>query len=395
MTSSSLSSARNIAFMAAAAAFVLSPIAGCDPGDGKKEYADAQAAYKVKNFDKAAMLFERAATLDTKNVDALVMLVRTHLDLGDVAAAEDALHRAEALAPDDNDVAELSAQCAWYSKRYDEAREKYKKLADDISKEPALRAQAFSALGLVDMALSDLRPRDEWLRDRARVEFLQAIAIDKRCAPARYHLGILYRDDPFGYKEAALAQFEAFKQLAPVADPRLDKVLRTTIPELKEEINRQIAESPGAANRDSSAASEALRKAESAWNHSQYKTARKNYEAAFKADPLSFQAALGLAKAIEKTEGNTPAARRRAYDAYFAACHLRSSAVSTFITTADLAFRLEKYSSAAELYSRAVAASARDITAIDGLIRSLAKCDRKRAASVYQQYRDTIPVRRK
>lgn len=374
---------------------MLAAVAGCGKSDGSREFALAQQAVSVKNPERAATLFLRAAELNPRNVDALVMLARIRLDLGETDAAQDAVERAAALAPDDLDVAELSAQLDWYSKRYEQARAKYLRLSENKTAEPKTRAQALAALGLIDIVLSDAEPQNEWLRDRARTEFLAAIALDKKCAPAYYHLGILYRSDPFPYKEAALTQFEFYKSVGPQADPRYDRVLRVVIPELKEEINRARAERPGASSRDSTAASEAIRKAQAAEKKGQTQAARRLYESAFKADPLSYEAALGLAKTIKKAEGNTEAGKRRAFDAFNAACHLRSSAVSTFLDAAQLATELKKFQSAAELYSRAVAVNPRNTTAIDGLIRSLRRCDRAKAASIYQNYRDAIAPLRK
>ena len=65
------------------------------------------------------------------------------------------------------------------------------------------------------------------------------------------------------------------------------------------------------------------------------------------------------------------------------------------IKTGDLAMELKRYAIATEAYSRALAANAKDITAIDGLIRALRKANRAKAADVYQQYRDTLPVKKR
>lgn len=394
MTNSLQSSVRRIRPILLLAAMLVM-LCGCGKSDGEREFALAKQALSVKNLDRAAELFMRAAELNSRNIDALVMLARVRLDLGEVEAAEDAISRASALAPDDLDIAEISAQIDWHSKRYSQARDKYEKLAGNLSADAKVRAQAMAALGLIDIALSDAQPQDEWLRDRARTEFLMALALDKKCAPAYYHLGILYRSEPFPYKEAALTQFEFFKSVGPQADPRYDRVLRVVIPELKEEINRARAERPGATNRDSTAAAESIRKAQLAEKKGQTQSARRLYEAAFKSDPLSYEAALGLAKTIKKAEGNSEAGKKRAFDAYNAACHLRSSAVTTFLDAAQLAMDLKKYQSAVELYSRAMAANSRNTTAIDGMIRALRKCDRPKTAAIYQKYRDSIaPVRK-
>ena len=369
-------------------------LGGCEPPDGKNEYEDASKAYSVRNLDVAKQQFEKSVEYNPENVDALVMLARTNLDLGNLQSATAAIARAEALAPDDIDVRELSAQLSWHAKDYEKAREKFLAIANDIKLEAKHRAQAWAGLGVVDMTLCDADAAGAmpWTRHRARTEFLQAIALDPRSASARYHLGLLYRDDPFGYFDAALEQFQFFVRLSTEADSRMQNVQRQIIPELKELISANLAQKPGAATRDSAASAAALKKAEEAWKKSLFKSARQNYEQAYTADTLSYPAAIGLAKAWEKTD-QTANGKKHAYEYYRAACQLRPSAVKTFITAADLAVKLGQHASACELYSRAVAASARDITAIDGLIRSQRKCGNNDIAGIYQKYRDMIPVR--
>jgi tetratricopeptide (TPR) repeat protein len=122
--------------------------------------------------------------------------------------------------------------------------------------------------------------------------------------------------------------------------------------------------------------------------------ARNEYEAAYKADVLSYPAALGLAKAWEKTD-TTAAGSQRALDSYKAACSLRPGAIATFLAAGNLAMKLKQYATATELYSRAVAANPADISAIDGLIRALRNAGgQAKVADAYQRYRDTIPVRK-
>ena len=53
-----------------------------------------------------------------------------------------------------------------------------------------------------------------------------------------------------------------------------------------------------------------------------------------------------------------------------------------------------QHATAAEVYSRAVAANPSDISAIDGLIRALRKAGSATVAAAYQSYRDAISVRK-
>ena len=124
-----------------------------------------------------------------------------------------------------------------------------------------------------------------------------------------------------------------------------------------------------------------------------YKTARSEYEAAYKADVLSYPAALGLAKAWEKTD-TTNTGRQRTLDWYKEACSLKPGAISTFLAAGELAAKMGQHATAAELYSRAVAANPSDISAIDGLIRALRRTGSGDIANAYQRYREFVTVRK-
>jgi hypothetical protein len=53
-----------------------------------------------------------------------------------------------------------------------------------------------------------------------------------------------------------------------------------------------------------------------------------------------------------------------------------------------------QHATAAELYSRAVAANPSDISAIDGLIRALRRTGSGKVADAYQSYRDSLSQRK-
>lgn len=397
MTNSSLSSAADRVRILAVSFAAAAILAGCGgPSDGQGEFASAAEAYAARNLEKAAELYSKSLAIAPDNVDALVMLSRVKIDLGEISAAAETLAKAAALAPEDIDIIELNAQCAWHLKDYEKARGEYLRLAKDGRLENTKRAQAYAGLGVIDIALGDPDAigAKMWIRDRARTEFLIALALDPKCASARYHLGLIYRDAPYGYLDAALEQFQFFVRLSAEADPRMQNVQRVIIPELKDQIATALAERPGAQNRDSNAAAAALKRAEEAWKNGTYKTARLRYEDAWKADPLSYPAALGLSKAWEKID-TSAAGKQKSFEYCCEACKLRPSAVKLFISAGDKAMALKRYASAVELYSRAVAASPKDITAIDGLIRALGRTGNRDSAAIYQQYRDQVYQRKK
>lgn len=366
---------------------VLAVVAGCGPKDGLKDYAEGTKAYETHDLKRAEKCF-RQSLIDAPNaVNTLVMFARTELDLGEIAAAKEAIERAEALAPEATDVAMLEGEIAYQAKDYAHAIKRFEDVVKREEGNPAIQAIAWTGIGIVEMTCER--------RDFARLAFLRAIRLDRRCAAARYHLAFLYRGDSYHYLDAALEQFQIYVRLEDEASRRVQDVMRTLIPALREDIARRAAECPGADKRNAEASATALVKAEAAWKENAFKTARVEYDKAYAADPLSYPAALGLAKAWEKTDA-TEAGQQKALGYYKAACTLRPSAVSTFLTAGNLAMKMGRYASAAEIYSRAVAANPNDVTALDGLIRALRKVGGKtEIANAYQRYRETIPVRKK
>jgi tetratricopeptide (TPR) repeat protein len=360
--------------------------AGCGKRDGAKEYAAAKAAYEVRDLRKAEKLVGESVRLAPGNVDALVTAARIKIDLGQMAEAKDFVDMAKLFAGDDVDVRLLDAYLAYYQQEYPRALEVFNGIANDASMDAKLRSQALSGVGVVEMSRNET--------DLARIAFLKAARFDRRNPAAWYHLGQLYHR--LGYNEAALEQFDIYVRLEETASRRVQEVQRNVIPKLKDEIARQAAERPGASDRDSAASAKALAEAETAWNKGQYKTAKSKYLAAFSSDPLSFPAAIGVAKAFEKTDA-TAEGQKKTFEYYKTACMLRPGAISTFLKTGELAMKLGHYATAVEIYSRALAADPSNFMVVDGLIRALRKTGgtaKANTAAAYQAYRDLITKKR-
>jgi len=358
---------------------------GCGPDDGTGAFEQGKAAYELRDLNKAAKLFAESVKAMPQDADRLLYLARVKLDLGEIAEAKDLVTRAALNAQGDSDIGLVEAQVAWHLKDYKTARSGFSSIAEDVKLDPSVRAQAYAGLGVVEMTNNS--------EHLARIAFLRAIRLDRLNAAARYHLALLYRDN-FGYLEAALEQLEIFIRLEQVASPRVQKVQRSMIPALKESINHAAADRPGVANRNSANCASAIAKAEAAVKKGNLKSARAAYQEALAADPLSYPAALGLAKAWEKGDA-TKSGQTKALDYYQMACTLNASAISTFLTAGALAARLGANAQAAAIYSRAVAASPTSFDALDGLIRALQKCGQAKVAQAYQKYRESIPARKK
>lgn len=384
MTNISLSSAPR----AALAAFALAAsavVCGCSPKDGSKEIAAGEASYGVRNFEKAERMFGKALDRAPDSANALLWMARTKLALGELPQAGDFAARAAAVS-DGADVALVSAQIAFHRKDYADAVRGFRSVADDAKLPAEVRAQAWSGIGTVEYARENSH--------LARIAFLRARRLNFKDAAARYHLGLLYRD-AFGYYEAALEQFKAFVLLEPEATPRVQRVQRSFIPELQKKIQSVAASRPGAANRDSAASAKALVRAAAAARAGKNDAARREYEAALKSDPLSAPAAIGLAGCWAKTppsrkKGGEANPLNRALDSYQLACSLAPSKVSTFLTAGALALKLNHPARAAEIYSRAIAASPTSLEALDGLIRALRRQGKPKVAQEYQLYRESL-----
>lgn len=372
---------------ALAAALALAVVAGCGPDDGLKELAQARSAVQAGDWRSAMKLLDESLAANPRNVDALVELAVVEQELGEIAAARATVERAASLAPGDSDVILLGAQIAFHARDFEAARRGFAAIANDTALDGQLRASAWAGLGVVEMA------GEQDARDAARVAFLRALRLDFKNAAAHYHLGFLYRDG-FGFNEAALSELSIYVRLASAADRRVQKVQRTHIPELKETIARAAAERPGAARRDSAASAKALARAEAAVKAGKNDTARDEYAAALKADPLSFPAALGLAKCWAKSapskKKGAPNPQAEALEAYRTACQLNPNSVATLLAAGDLAARLGQHATAVRIYSQAMAANPSKLDAIDGLIRALRKAGRANVAAVYQGYRDSL-----
>ena len=364
-----------------ASAVLAAAILGCGPRDGSKEFREGKEAYELRDLKRAEKSLGRSVVLAPQDADRLLYLARTELELGELAKAQEAIGRAAENSDGDADVALLKSQIAWHAKDYAAASSGFADIANDAKLEASVRAQGWAGLGVVEMTCDN--------HHLARVAFLRAIRLDRRNAAAWYHLGLLYRDG-FRYLEAALEQFEIFVRLEQEASPRVQKVQRTIIPGLKEEIARAATERPGAAKRNSSVCATLIAEAEAAQKKGNAKAAREAYQKALAADPLSYPAALGLAKVWEKTDASK-AGQQKAFENYRIACMLRPSAVSTFLTAGSMAAKLGLTLQAVEIYSRAVAANPASLEAIDGLIRALRKSGGKaKVAEAYQRYRDSL-----
>ena len=84
-------------FFTLSLATALAVLAGCNPKDGVREFADGMTAYEARSLEKAEKLFAKSLVYAPENVDALVMLARVKCDLGEMSDAGDTIAKAAAL----------------------------------------------------------------------------------------------------------------------------------------------------------------------------------------------------------------------------------------------------------------------------------------------------------
>ena len=382
MTNFSLSSA-----LKALSAFSLAVfIAGCNGGDSSAQLAESRAAYARRDLRTAEKQAVKAVKCNPRNVDALVQLARVDIDLGRIPDARKTIAKALELEPDASDVVLTAAEAAYHGRDYAFAMLQYRRLAEDAAQTPEVRSQAYAGIGVVQMSVQEF--------DIARIALFRAIRLNRRNPAAWYHLGLLYRDGFDRYYEASREAFNFYVRLEQTADIHMQKVQRSYIPDLNETINRKAASRPGVADRNSEKAAALIAEAEGLQKKGQLTKARKKYEDALAADPLSHKAALGLAVIIPKVE-KTPAGAKKQLDAYRTACALQPTSTSTLMTTANLAFRLGFHAVAQDYYSRALATDPTDLAALDGIVKSCRKVGKGNIADAYQAYRDELAAKRK
>lgn len=361
-------------------------LAGCGgDDDGSVAYRDGCAAFEAGDLVRAETCFKDSLSRAPANVDAWLMQARTALRMGEVDRAVEAVTQAESLAGNDPDVLELVGQVAFQGNHFDEARRAFSRLAANAAFGASVQSRGYAGLGVVDYACIKNDTLDETAA-RARTELLTAIRLDARNAAAHYHLGRLYAD-VFQYLEIAQSELTLFAYLAPKDDPRTVRVKDKMLPELQSSITAALQRHPGAGRRNPSACTAALAKGDAALAKGQKKKAKLHYNEAHVADVLSYPAAIGLAKCAETT--------KEALKYYKLASEIRPSSAATLIALGDVALKANSPAVAEQAYSRALAASPKDATALARLVSTLRKNGKGRVADVYQRYGAALPTRKR
>lgn len=362
--------------------------------DAKAAATAAENAFAGGDYPTAILCCRQSLSQDAAQADVQVLLARAALRANDLETASTAAADAAALRPKDLAVIQIGAQVACAKDDLEAAFAAYTALAKDETLKPETRSIGWAGRAVVAIRrINGSTARNDALSsgDAARLDLLRAIQLNRRNASAYYHLGYLYQNT-YGFKQAAIDQYDRYVGLmGESTDSHLDKA-KEAIRSLKAEIAIETEQIPHAKSRNPTACADALRRADAARRKGDLKTAIRTYEAAVKADALSFDAVCNLAECLEKQ--GAKASLESAYRNYRLATVIRRGNARALLGAGRLAERLGYNQSAVTQYSKAVALKWNDLTALDGLIRSLRRCGNRSSANAYQRFRDSLSVKR-
>ncbi len=345
-------------------------LALCVVGCGKDSVAETKAVPSTEEVADFDVLIHRG-------VDAIARK--------DAAKAADAAAKALELQPESAEAHLLAGQAACLGKDYAQAREQFSSIIKEESllRVPALRAKAYAGLGIVEFEQNDV--------ELARISFLNALLLDFRNDAAQYYLGRIYRDFYY-FNEAAKNHFQIFENLRR-GTPLAEKVKTQYLPEIQRMIERKRTERFGAGGGNAEQAAKLIQEAKALEGKKKPAEAAKKYEAARKADPRSYDAALGYARLVKNVERG--AWIGKAIKAYCDAIALKPQILENYRSAARVAreddegFKIQ----AVEILNHAVAHNPTDVPTLDLLISALRKTGNGKMFNAWDEYRQKVAQR--
>ena len=351
----------NRLFYLCSMAFLALCVAGCGK-DSEAETKAVPSAAEGADFD----------VLIHQGVDAIARK--------DAAQAADAAAKALELQPESAEAHLLAGQAACLGKDYALAREQFTSVIKEPSLPPALRSKAYAGLGTVEFEQND--------PELARITFLNALLLDFRNDAAQYYLGRIYRDYYY-FNDAARGHFQMFEHLRQ-GTPLADKVKTQYLPEIQRTIERKLAERFGAGGGNAEQAAKLIQEAQALEGKKKLAEAAKKYEAARKADPRSYAAALGYARLVKNLEKG--AWIGKAIKAYCDAIALKPQTLENYLSAARVArednegFKIQ----AVEILNHAIAHNPSDVQALDLLVSALRKTGNSKLFAAWGEYRQNV-----
>ncbi len=326
---------------------------GCGSNSGLSDLQQGMAAFNGKNYAAAIPCFNRAAKRITDSADLYYTLGLSHLYLGELDPAQAAFGAALELKPEHGEAIACLGQIAYLLNDLPKATACYEQAlalaVSDANKSRILTSLALSVAG-----------REHY--DLARLHLLRAQKLDRRYAPALYNLASLYRDK-FNLREEALDNFEMYLRVADKNERHYEKAINN-IKRLRLNLERTQAEELESLKRDPAAAAALMQEGMRLQIAKQYTKSIKAYRDALAEDPLTFNAALGLAM-VYKSQGQ----RAEAMEAFKRATEISPNHQDSYAAAAELALQLKRYAEAAKILDRAIARSPFSLTYAELMVR--------------------------
>lgn len=314
---------------------------GCGSKSGQSDLQQGMAAFNAKDYAAAIPLFTRASKRITDSAELYYTLGVSHLYLGELEPAQAAFTAALELKPGHSEATACLGQVAYLQNDLPKATACYRQALATAASEGG-KARILTALALAESGRE--------LHDLARLHLLRAQKADRLYAPALYNLASLYRDK-FNLREEALDNFEMYLRIADKSEKHYEKAVNQ-IKRLRDNLERTRAAEAEALRRDPAAAARLMQEGMRLQFAKQYAKSVKAYRDALAEDPLTFNAALGLAT-VYKAQGQ----RAEAMEAFKRAAEINPNHQDSYFEAAELALQLRRYAEAAKILDRAIARS--------------------------------------
>ena len=349
-------------------------VAGCSPDDGSADFAKGEVAYASRDFQAAVLSYSAAAVKNPTNFTARMKLALANVDLGEIAAARNAVDSALAVDSDSAEARLLEGHVAYLEKDYARAKKAFSDIVSAKQLPKELRSKAYVAQAVLELTAN--------MFDRARVSLWRAVRTDRRNAAAWYHLGYLSRDT-YRFEDAALEQFQMASRL--MTDPvRVKSVMQDIIPTVRESIRAKVAGKPGAASRDPGAAAKLVSEGEALLKKNAAKAAEKFAEA-YSKDPLSYAAAWNFAKS-KSASAKSDKEIARVVGAFQDAIDQRPNSQLAYRTAARFVLERKRPIRAEKFLSQALAHDPEDKVTLDLYVQTLRRTGKSAEAKLYAEY---------
>ena len=351
-------------------------VCGCGSDSGQSALRQGIAAFQEKNYPEAITCLTRATQRITDSPDLYYYLGCAHLEKGELEPAEAAFNAALELAPQHGETLAGLGQIMYYRKALPKAKAFFEQaLAASVSSDET-KASILNGLALTEAG--------QQRNDMARLHLIQALQTSAKYAPALYNLASLYRD-VYNLREEALDQFELYVHIVDKQDRYYEKADRS-VKRLRQNVERTQSEELDAMRRDPAAAARLLHEGIAAQSSKLLVKAIKSYRDALAADPLTFNAAFGMAM-IYKRQGQQAAAM----EAFRQAAAINPGHQDSYHQAAELAMQLKRYDEAEKILDRAISRSPYHPVSADLMARIRYAQKRLPEARAYGEFYLSLP----